>query len=228
MTDLNVPINRYGGVQIWDRLHYIVINVKKLGGLIPRLKGIGFTFSAFGHVHIYPKEFRVIFFDRKGIELGIFEAGKIIQNNKVIAENYRLKFKSFSKYRMWNNCDAMYFFGAALTTYSSVPFILPQYKVSEEVLEDGICINAEFPPNFHTHGKYQRFYYGSDGLLKRHDYHAEIISFIARGAHYTSDFKEIKNFPIPTKRKVFARIGRLVLPIPVLNATLEPIDVVFK
>lgn len=226
--DYKIPVNRYGGTALWDQLDYVIINVKKLGGAIPFMKGIGRTFKKFGHVHIYPKQKRVVFFDRSGQLIGEFLSGKIIKNNKVVSENHRLSFKGIRKYRLWNDADAMYFFGAALTTYCGVPFIFSELKTTTQKWKDGICVNAVFPEPVHSHCASQKFYFNSEGLLQRHDYQAEVISFIAFGAHMTSEFKEIKSLPIPTKRAVYARVGSFVLPFPVLHATIEPIDVVLK
>ena len=47
----------------------------------------------------------------------------------------------------------------------------------------------------------------------------------ATGAHFTSEYRVVDGLPIATRREVFARIGRLVTPIPVLSATLEPVGI---
>lgn len=228
MLDYNAAIDRYGGKSLWDRLDCIVINVKKLGGAIPVIKGIGRTFQQFGHIHLYPKQKRVVFFDQQQKLMGEFQFGKIIENNKVTSENHRPTFSGFKKWRFWNNADAMYFFGAALTTYSGVPFIFPELKTSVQKWRDGLAVMVVFPEPVHTHCAKQTFYFNKEGLLQRHDYQAEVISKLAIGSHFTSDFKEIKSLPIPRKRIVYVRLFKWVLPIPVLHAEIEPIDVIFK
>lgn len=226
--DYNIAINRYGGLSLWNKIDYVVIDIKKLGGIIPALKGIGLTFQPFEKIHIYPHAKRVIFFNRCQKQIATFENGKIIQNNLIISENHRLTFKRLRKYRIWNDADACYFFGAALTTYLGIPFILPELKTDIHKWGDGFVVSAIFPEPVHSHCAQQKFYFNKEGLLERHDYKAEIISNLATGSHITSQFKELKSLPIPCKRVVYVRFRNLVLPIPVLHAELEPVEVVLK
>ena len=79
-----------------EKLDYVLIGVKSLTGLRPASKGISKTFPKIGKAKIYPKEQRVIFFDVADNELGIFAAGKIIQNGVVIDSNHRTRFKGFA------------------------------------------------------------------------------------------------------------------------------------
>jgi hypothetical protein len=50
----------------------------------------------------------------------------------------------------------------------------------------------------------QTFYFGDDGLLRRHDYDVEIAGNNP-AAHYVSDFKDVSGIMMPTKRRVFLR-----------------------
>lgn len=221
-------INRYGQLSLWKKIDHITIDINSIGGIIPKLKGIGRTFPHFGRVCVFPHELRVVFFDRGGAELGFFEAGAVALKNQKPIENYRLKFRGLSKYRRWNLADAIYFFGYAIATYTGIPFILENIIEKEQAWGEGFRIDAKFPDHFHTHSLRQSFYFSKEGLLVRHDYHAEILGWFAYGAHLTSDFKEMNGFPIARCRQVYARIGNLVTPVPVLQASLEPVDVVLN
>ncbi|MEV5802321.1 hypothetical protein [Streptomyces collinus] len=49
------------------------------------------------------------------------------------------------------------------------------------------------------------FYFGPDGLLRRHDYTPEVIN-AGRAAHYPSAYQEFDGIMVPTRRRVF-RLG---------------------
>jgi hypothetical protein len=225
---LEKAIERYGGISHWNRISHIVLDIKSIDGLIPRLKGMGRRFPDFGRAHIFPHEQRVEFFDRNGQELGTYQAGAVTLKNQSPLPQYRLKFKGLTKYLPWNLADAIYFFGYSLTTYASIPFILKDFVTKEHTWEEGFKIEATFPEGFDTHCKTQSFYFNSKGLLVRHDYHAEILGCFAYGAHFTTNFKLVNDQPIAQNRKVYARIGNCVTPILVLQSNLEPLDVIFN
>lgn len=57
--------------------------------------------------------------------------------------------------------------------------------------------------------------------IERHDYTAEIVGPWARGSHFTSSYSAVQNFMVAGCRDVYARLGSLVTPIPVLHARIE-------
>jgi len=61
-----------------------------------------------------------------------------------------------------------------------------------------------FPPDIATHSTVQTFYAGSDGLLKRHDYDADVLGGTP-AAHYVDDYQEVSGILLPTRRKVLPR-----------------------
>jgi hypothetical protein len=215
MTLLDRAIDRFGGDALWQRIDCVMLRFRELGGALPRAKGMGKTFKKPDLVRVYPRAFRA---EYEG--LGIFEAGIVDGRN-----DRRRTFDGFRKYRRWSNADAVYFFGYAITTYLSVPFVLRQLETWTAETRNGFEITAVFPPHIHTHGPRQKFYFDRSGLLLRHDYHAEIVGAWARGAHFTSDYETIKGLPVATRRHVYARIGRRAMPIPLLFARIEPVDV---
>jgi hypothetical protein len=96
-------------------------------------------------------------------------------------------------------------------TYHALPFLLadPGFEIREiEPIEDQgdtlRGISARFPDAIHSHSREQRFYFGDDGLLRRHDYDVE-VSGGTRGAHYVSDYVEVDGFRFPGRREVFVR-----------------------
>jgi len=78
----------------------------------------------------------------------------------------------------WDALDRAYFNGYALWTYLNTPFLLamPGFAVAEiaswtEGSEQWRGLRATFPREIASHSTEQDFYFGEDGLLRRHDYH---------------------------------------------------------
>jgi hypothetical protein len=225
---LDVAVNRFGGNALWRRLDSVTLDVQSIGGPLPTVKGIGRTFPHFGRIQVFPKQFRAVFHDRDGSLLGDFDSGKVHQRDFATADNHRSTFNGLSKYRSWTTQDAMYFFGYALTVYLSIPFLLSDLPVRTQPWRDGgFRVDAVFPKQIHSHCREQSFYFDQSGLLLRHDYTADIVSRFASGAHFTSEYKEVDGLPIACQRRVFARLAGMVTPIPVLSATLRPVEVDF-
>ena len=82
-------------------------------------------------------------------------------------------------------------------------------------------IDVELPATLHTHCRRQAFYFDDDGLLRRHDYVAEIAGWFARGAHLWRDFVTAHGIPIPRVRHVVMRLGRMTTPLVALHAELD-------
>ncbi|EMY76016.1 hypothetical protein LEP1GSC060_2284 [Leptospira weilii serovar Ranarum str. ICFT] len=229
-------VDRYGGWELWNRLDSVEFYFQSLGGPLPFLKGLGKTFNKHGLVRIFPKDFTAEFLEYPvpGKKI-VFKNGKVgifnMDEDPISFEflNYRDSFYGLKKYRSWSPLDVSYFFGYAITQYSSVPFILKEYAVRKVELADGrFRIDAEFPKHLHTHCKKQSYLFDKDGLLVRNDYTADIVGPWAKGAHFTSHFQELDRFPIATKRNVFVRLGSLATPIPVLSAELKPLKIHFR
>lgn len=111
----------------------------------------------------------------------------------------------------WDPLNLAYFNGYAMWTYHAVPFILaePGYEVREieAITQDNETLRgvaARFPAEVHTHTREQRFYFGSDGLLRRHDYEVNVWAD-SPAAHFVSDYVDVNGLKFPTRRTVFAR-----------------------
>ncbi|MFG2358641.1 hypothetical protein [Streptomyces sp. NPDC048521] len=112
----------------------------------------------------------------------------------------------------WDNLQVAYFAGYAMWTYLTSPFTFssPGFKAVElsPVTEEGETwrrLQITFPDHIATHCRKQVFYFGSDGLLRRHDYTPEVIN-AGHAAHYPSDYEEFDGIMVPTRRRVF-RLG---------------------
>lgn len=110
----------------------------------------------------------------------------------------------------WDELQLAYFAGYAMWTYLTAPFsfTMPGFETEELTPweEDGQTwrrLKVTFPDDIATHSKEQTFYVGSDGLIKRHDYNAEVVAG-GPAAHYPSEYREFDGIMIPTKRRVYA------------------------
>jgi hypothetical protein len=56
---------------------------------------------------------------------------------------------------------------------------------------------VRFPEGVHSHTREQRFYFGSDGLLRRHDYEVDVWADTP-AAHFLSDYPCRENRYRPT------------------------------
>ena len=208
-----------------------MLQIDSLGGPLPVAKGLGRTFCQPSMVTVDPLHWKVEFHDfpQPG-ESTIFSKGTVQIINSTGAlildrSRYRETFRGLKKYRRWSHTDAAYFFGYALATYLSVPFILPEHATDVREWKDGIRVAARFPELIDTHSSDQVFWFNREGLLVRHDYVAEVVGWWAAGAHFTSGYRTINSFPVATRRQVYARLFRAVTPVPVLSVTLHPVEV---
>jgi hypothetical protein len=115
----------------------------------------------------------------------------------------------------WDDLDLLYFAGYALWGYVGAPFIFtrPGYLVEEEEPwregdETWEGIRVTFPADVPAHSRQQSYWFGSDGLIRRNDYTAEVFGGWAKAAHYCWDYREFGGFMVPTRRRAMPRAGR--------------------
>ena len=111
------------------------------------------------------------------------------------------------------------------SNYLTAPFLLTMPGVQVEELEPWEeagerrrLLRAVFPDDIATHSREQVFHFDSTGLLRRHDYAAEVLG-AAPAAHYGDAHKEVPGLVFPTRRRVVpVRKDGLSVPTPVLVA----------
>jgi hypothetical protein len=108
----------------------------------------------------------------------------------------------------WDRLHLAYFLGYALWNYLTTPFSFAQPGYMSEELdpwrENGQTwrrLKVKFPAHIATHCAEQVFHFGADGLLRRHDYIAEVVGPGA-AAHYISEYREFDGVMVPTRRRV--------------------------
>jgi hypothetical protein len=145
-----------------------------------------------------------------------FTAGRVTietSEGEVIAERTdpRAAFAEYTLQTKWDDLHLIYFAGYALSTYLTCPFSLshPDFDVTEiepwqEQGETWRRLKVTYPSFFATHTVEQTFYFGEDGLWRRHDYTVD-ISANAPAVHYLNDYQDVSGIMIPTKQRVFVR-----------------------
>jgi hypothetical protein len=109
----------------------------------------------------------------------------------------------------WDPLNLAYFNGYAMWTYHATPLVFgePGYEARDvEPIEDagetlrGVAVR--FPEAIHSHTREQQFYFGSDGLLRRHDYTVDVWADTP-AAHFTYDYVDVEGLKYPTRRIVY-------------------------
>jgi len=217
-------VERYGGRSRWEHLR-LTVSPRHLRGLLPWLKGNGRTFAFPPRAEVIPARAEATFFDYPTPgSIGRFCRGMVAIEDDPLIE-HRASFRGWGKLRRWTPLDALYFFGYALTHYHSLPFTLLEAEVLRTDLRRR-SVTVAFPTSVHTHCRVQTIFFAADGLIRRHDYVADIVGPWARGAHFWGAYRDVSGFPLATHRRVLARIG-LVTPIVALEARLEDAAIAF-
>lgn len=122
--------------------------------------------------------------------------------------------RSFDGHQMntpWDPLHRAYFNGYAMWTYLATPFFMamPGFEVSEiETLEvDGARwrgLRARFPRTVASHCDEQDFWFGEDGLLRRHDYQVDVAGAFP-AAQLVDGMVEVQGIKTPTRRRAYVR-----------------------
>jgi hypothetical protein len=132
-------------------------------------------------------------------------------DGSVVAERAdpRQSFKGHVLATPWDPLQRAYFNGYALWTYLTTPFLmtLEGFTVDEidPVVDNGeqwVGLRAQFPARLASHSRLQEFYFGSDFLLRRHDYRVDVAGGFA-AIQYVYDIVEADGIKLPTKRRAY-------------------------
>lgn len=216
MTDfLQQVLDAHGGLERWNKFSSVTATIVTGGGLwamkglvqdpAPREMTVALheeiaSVSPFGR-----PDWRTAFTpSRVAIESA---SGEIVRER----DDPRATFASHVMNTPWDQLDRAYFNGYALWTYLTTPFLLamPGVVVTDipALNENGEAwrgLRAHFPEQIATHSTEQDFYFGPDGLLRRHDYIVEISGGFA-AAQYVYDFVQVEGVHFPTKRRAYLR-----------------------
>ncbi len=228
---LDEVLDAHGGLERWSAATEIKARVRS-GGVLPRTRTPGNRLADYElsvqldrpHVVLDP-------FPEAG-RRGVFEAsatriesdsGSPVESR----EDPRAAFFGWSGLRRnlrWDALDTTYFAGYAMWNYLSFPYLLVRDGV--EVREGSErqaggqrwrSLEATFPAGLPTHSREQTFWIDEAGLLRRHDYTAEVVSRFGAAAHVCDEHREADGLTFPTRRRVVPRgLGGRALPGPTL------------
>jgi hypothetical protein len=216
----------------------VTINLASLSGFLPWLKGHGRTFQLARSLTTFPKEGRTEWRAEPGKPcLAVFDRGDMRLHDpltggvEIESLEHRRTFRGLRKARRWDALDGHYFFGYAFASYTAVPFILPglAYAGATSATARGerlTGVRVQFPAGAQVHSRSQAYFFDASGLLRRNDYVADVVGSWAIGAHLWDDYTTVEGCPLPARRTVFRRFGRVVVPFPtVLSATFASFEV---
>ena len=128
----------------------------------------------------------------------------------------------------WDALDRAYFNGYALWTYLMTPFLFAMQGFrSEEIApwKEGTDtwrgLRVTFPTEIASHSREQDFCFGSDFLLRRHDYHVEASGGFAV-AQYVFDNVTVQGITFPTRRRAYMKDEKL---LPIHEKLMVSIDI---
>jgi hypothetical protein len=219
----------HGGRARWERVQAIRLDLETLGGLLPLAKGYRRTFAAPRSIETLPHRRTTIFHGYPdGDHRGRFVDGDVAieraGDGGVVeaSARHRDTFGGLAKNRRWRPLDALYFFGYALWHYHVVPFTLPEARFVRLLRHSRRLPGVEviFPADVPTHSARQRFFFGADGRIARHDYVAEVVGVWARACHFWQDYEAASGIglSIAMRRRVVWRAFGHPTPLTVLHA----------
>jgi hypothetical protein len=210
---LDIAVTAHGGLKRWDELISATAQLS-LGGVLLPLKGqTGYLDDVDVRVDLHRQFTSHSPFGEPGVRTAF--TGKHIallnEEGKVIEElaNPRASFAGHTLETPWTRLQTAYFLGYAIWTYMTAPFAFTTAGFRTEELtpwqenaETWRPLKVEFPDNIETHNKEQTFYIDSNGLIRRHDYTAEVVAG-GPSAHYLSEYREFDGIMVPTKQFIY-------------------------
>jgi len=239
MNDLvKLAIKAHGGLDRWNKFQELSVRID-VGGVLWPMKG-------YPEFTQQPSRVTISLHRQKASHEPFLKPNQrtSVEPNRVTVETLdgkvleelpspRASFDGHTLETPWTRLQLAYFAGYAMWTYLTAPFsfAMPGFESREvegwsENGETWRGLRVKFPKTIATHASEQTFYFGKDGLLRRHDYDVEISQ--ARGAHYVSNYKEFDGIMIPTKRIIYIPgPDNKPLPEPIIVST-DISDVKFK
>jgi hypothetical protein len=215
---LELALSGHGGLDRWRAAHSITATMTVTGALFA-LKGRPVGLAGVVRATADTSAPRLTLAPFLGAERGTFEPARVAltrAGSEAQARNEpRASFADHKLDTAWDDLHLLYFTGYAIWNYLTTPFIFtrPGFELEEiepwhEHGETWRRLRVTFPPDLPTHCPEQVFYFDAAGLLRRLDYHPEVVSPQAPipAAHYCHDHTTFSGLSVPTRRRVFRRL----------------------
>jgi hypothetical protein len=217
MTDLlDTAIAAHGGWARWQSINRLSARVT-IGGAIWTFKGQGGALNdVVVDLDTHRQHVEQTPFGAPG-QRSIFEPARttIVSSDGVALserDEPRAAFAGHARETAWDDHHLIYFRSYAMWTYLTTPFLfrMPGFRTEEiepweENGEAWRRLKVIFPASIHSHSAEQVFYFDAVGLLRRHDYSADVLGGTA-SANYASELQEFGGLVVPTKRRVYSRL----------------------
>lgn len=235
---LQLTIDAHGGFDRWQRLEGVSAHLRNGGVLWPLKHQQGVLDDVYVRAALHREWASHAPFGEPGLRSS-FEPYRVAietTTGRVVEERLqpRDSFKGHGIDTPWDRLQLAYFAGYAMWTYLTTPFLLAMEGVETDEIqpwqEQGETwrrLRVTFPPSVATHSAVQTFYFDAKGLLRRHDYDAEVLGG-SPAAHYVHNYEMFSGILVPTRRRVLGRrVDETVIPEPVI-VTIDLSDVEFK
>jgi len=202
-------LDAYGGEQRWRPASAVEVTISA-GGLAFRMKWQRPFRRVRGRIELAPPSARLDPIDRRG-RAGVLDgssvrledaAGNVVRSR----DDPRSKFPGGRRLLWWDSLDMTYFAGYALWNYLALPALLLRDDI-EWTEPKGGTLDARFPPHLPTHSERQSFHFDPEtGLLRQHDYTAEVFGGWAKAAHVVLEHATAADgLAYPSRRRVTPR-----------------------
>lgn len=213
---LDFSMNAHGGLDRWNAVSEITFHASIKGALF-NLRGQGSLLEDV-YAKIGSKSPLVEYTPfTEASSRGFFEPDHVaIYSEGELVEERHDPRKSFSGrpgMQTWDALDGLYFGGYAIWHYMTAPFIFSYPGVETEIggnwEEEGELwkkLIVRFPKNIPTHCKEQIYYIDETGLIRRMDYHVDIVDSSIGVAHYCYDQVTVGGITLPSRRVAYPRL----------------------
>jgi hypothetical protein len=239
MSDLlETALVAHGGRERWDRVDHLVVEASITGAMWERKQQAGVLKNV--RIDVEAHQPHVEYRPFTGHDLvGVYDQGSVAITDgrgDVLTRRDRAR-ESFAGHTLqtpWDELQLLYFAGYAIWTYLTTPFLFTMKGFTtreispwEENGETWRRLEVTFPAEVESHSAVQTFYFGPDGLLRRHDY----VTDVSGGrlvANYATEPRTFGGLVIPTKRRAYA-VGEDNLPLDVpVGVAIDIADVAVR
>ena len=213
---LEIAIEAHGGLRRWRQLTSITASLSFAGPMLNSKGWEGALEQVVVSVDTHIQSALIGPFtapDRRGLFTSNRVAIETSEGRSIdVRSNPRAAFEANVIESPWDALGLAYFTGCAMWTALTAPFLMnePGFVTDELDLwhEDGETwrrLHCVFPERVACHNRNQVFYFGPDGLLRRHDYNLDVGGGVPI-ADYTDDHQVFGGISFPTLRRAVRRL----------------------
>ncbi|MDT3395888.1 hypothetical protein RKE29_04380 [Streptomyces sp. B1866] len=201
-------LEAFGGAERWRRAERVEVELSCGGPLFRWKRGRAGTRHGL-RVTLEVARQHIRLHDWDGPFDGVLEGHEVrLERDGVVAErraDARAAFPGGRRAVRWDALDMTYFLGYALWNYFAFPALLLRDDM-EWRAEGPHALLARFPGHLATHSPEQRFRLDpATGLVREHDYTAEVFGNWARACHLTDAYRTADGVPYAARRRVLPR-----------------------